>query len=202
MHDSTAQQKILLAAKNRFSHYGFKKTSMVEIAGDCQMSAANIYRHFKGKDDILATLVNQILKEFEAELSELSSTSFTDSSKKLHSFFQTALLQTYNHATKQPQMKEMVDYICKERSDIVKTNRAAKQSLIQTILAEGVAAGEFQINRLEETAETFRAATIMFHTPLFIDLYPLSELQTSCRNVVETLLTAIRTTKKESKCKQ
>jgi len=202
MSEPTPKERILLAAKNRFYHYGFKKTSMVEIAGDCRMSAANIYRHFKGKDDILGTLAREHLGEFETELTALCAANFADSSKKLHAFFQTALLQTHKYATKQPKMKEMVDYICQERTDLVNANRIAKQNLIQTIIAEGNAAGEFTINDLEKTAETFRAATVMFHTPIFIDLYPLLELQTSCRHVVDTLLCAIRAPKKERKCKK
>jgi AcrR family transcriptional regulator len=37
------------AARARFQRYGYAKTSMQEIAADCGMSAANLYRYYDGK---------------------------------------------------------------------------------------------------------------------------------------------------------
>ena len=48
------RQKILVAAQERFERYGFNKTTMNEIAKDCEMSAANIYRFFKNKGELIA----------------------------------------------------------------------------------------------------------------------------------------------------
>ncbi len=45
----TPREKIMEAAMARFSYYGFGKTTMAEIAKDCGMSAANIYRFFENK---------------------------------------------------------------------------------------------------------------------------------------------------------
>ena len=44
--------RILAAAYARFQRFGFGKTTMAEIAGDCGMSAANLYRYFENKEDI------------------------------------------------------------------------------------------------------------------------------------------------------
>ena len=45
---------IIDAAIRRFSEYGYNKTTMAEIAEDAAMSAANLYRYFKNKQDIAA----------------------------------------------------------------------------------------------------------------------------------------------------
>ncbi len=191
---SIARDKILHAAKNRFGHYGFKKTSMAEIARDCEMSAANIYRHFTGKKAILAVLATNILTEEEKQLEELCRQTFDSASQKLHAFFMEALVQTYCYATDNPRMKEMVDYICQERIDLVTAHREAKTKLIAVILQEGVNRREFTINDIEKTATTFKSATVLFHTPFFFDSYSLEELKTACFDVVELLLTAITST--------
>ena len=39
-------EQIIAAAEKRFFYYGFGKTTMAEIASDCDMSPANIYRFF------------------------------------------------------------------------------------------------------------------------------------------------------------
>lgn len=191
MSDSTIRDKILQASKKRFGHYGFNKTSMTEIAKDCDMSAANIYRHFNGKNDILATLAIHIFRQQEADLTRLCETNFKDSSSKLHAFFQKALSLTHQHVTVQPKMKEMVDFICQERIDLVTPHKEAKEKLIHTILQEGVDNGEFIISNIEKTAKAFKIATMMFHTPLFMDFCKLPELESSCTSVVNILLAAI-----------
>jgi AcrR family transcriptional regulator len=43
------RREIVVAARSRFQRYGYAKTSMQEIAADCGMSAANLYRYYDGK---------------------------------------------------------------------------------------------------------------------------------------------------------
>jgi AcrR family transcriptional regulator len=43
------RREIVAAARSRFQHYGYAKTSMQEIAADCGTSAANLYRYYDGK---------------------------------------------------------------------------------------------------------------------------------------------------------
>ena len=40
------KNRIIEEAEKHFRQYGFKKSRMAEIAKDCQMSAANLYRYF------------------------------------------------------------------------------------------------------------------------------------------------------------
>ena len=48
------RELILQAAEKRFRKYGYNKTTMAEIADDTGMSAANIYRYFENKQEIIA----------------------------------------------------------------------------------------------------------------------------------------------------
>lgn len=45
-------ENILHAARERSTMYSFNKTTMAEIAKDCDMSAANLYRFYENKLDI------------------------------------------------------------------------------------------------------------------------------------------------------
>ncbi|GAV21360.1 bacterial regulatory proteins, TetR family [Mariprofundus micogutta] len=42
--NQSEKERIVAAARQRFSHYGYGKTTMAEIASDCQMSVGNLYR--------------------------------------------------------------------------------------------------------------------------------------------------------------
>lgn len=55
--------KILDKSKIRFSYFGFKKTTLDEIAQDCCISKKTIYKYFKDKEDLFTSLViNETLK--------------------------------------------------------------------------------------------------------------------------------------------
>ncbi|MEO6876195.1 MAG: TetR/AcrR family transcriptional regulator [Opitutaceae bacterium] len=62
--DFQTRIEIVSAARSRFRRFGYAKTAMQEIAEDCGMSAANIYRHYENKQAIAAVVV-------EADLARL-----------------------------------------------------------------------------------------------------------------------------------
>ncbi|HBJ91246.1 MAG TPA: TetR/AcrR family transcriptional regulator, partial [Hyphomonadaceae bacterium] len=69
------REQILRAAMTRILHYGYAKTTMAEIAKDCDMSAGNIYRFFKSKLDIAEAIVrgfNQAFYQLFAEIARRS----------------------------------------------------------------------------------------------------------------------------------
>ena len=187
----STHDQILLAAKSRFGHYGFNKTTMVEIANDCDMSAANIYRHFNGKNDIIAALATELLRSQEDELSIIVSSRYPSSSAKLHAFFQKALISTQTYVTEQSKIKEMVDFICKERFDLVQAHSQIIVDLIGSILKEGKLNSEFSIEDIQKTATSFKEATVMFHTPLFMEMYCTEDLQASCENIINLLISGV-----------
>ena len=47
------RQRILEAARKRFRYYGFRKTTMLEIARDADIAVGTLYLYFKDKDDLL-----------------------------------------------------------------------------------------------------------------------------------------------------
>jgi AcrR family transcriptional regulator len=55
--ESVQKDLILKVAQGLFAHYGFKKTSMDEIACGVHISKATIYTHFSGKEAVFAAVV-------------------------------------------------------------------------------------------------------------------------------------------------
>ncbi len=193
MSNLTTHENILEAARVRFGHYGFNKTTMAEIAKDCGMSAANIYRYFNGKNDIIAALATNVLRHQETKLAEIVSRQSFSYAKKLRDFFIESLVITRQYATEQPKMKEMVDFICLERFDIVQLHKKNKREFIENILLEGSLSGEFVIANTDmvSIAKAILDSTVMFHTPLFMDMYSSEDLKSSCDRVLKLILAAI-----------
>jgi AcrR family transcriptional regulator len=51
------RRKIIVSAGQIFSHYGFRKTTMDEIASALKMGKSSIYYYFKSKEDIFNAVV-------------------------------------------------------------------------------------------------------------------------------------------------
>ena len=63
-------KKIIAAAKQEFLNYGYFDASMRRIAAACGMSASGLYKHFEGKEDMFAALVDPAIEGFKELYSE------------------------------------------------------------------------------------------------------------------------------------
>ncbi len=59
---SENHEKIIAAAYEEFMKYGFADASMRRIASACGMSASGLYKHFAGKEEMFAALVEPAYK--------------------------------------------------------------------------------------------------------------------------------------------
>ena len=58
------KEKILEAAHHRFSHYGYSKTTMNEIAGDIAMSKALLYYYFPDKSELYVAVMRKLANDY------------------------------------------------------------------------------------------------------------------------------------------
>lgn len=65
MDNRSTKQKILDAALDLFSTQGFDATSVSQIADEVGIRKASIYSHFSSKQEILDSLIQEIIKEYE-----------------------------------------------------------------------------------------------------------------------------------------
>lgn len=57
------RRQILEAAGRLFYRYGFRRTSLDDIARECRISKKTIYRHFEGKDELVRTVLFELVSE-------------------------------------------------------------------------------------------------------------------------------------------
>jgi len=184
--------QILEAAQQRFSTYGYGKTTMAEIAKDCNMSAANLYRFFENKHDIGANLSCECLENQLNTLNQIVDQNTHSASARLNEFVLTLLRSIHKQWSDNPHMNELVNSICLERREIVEQHIQKKQELIATLIKEGNRLGEFAVSDPEQTAEAVFASFTLFNVPLMMPLYPLSELERMAREVVQLILTGLK----------
>ena len=192
MKSNEIQQQILKAAERRFNVYGYQKTTMAEVAGDCAMSAANLYRYFDNKLAIGAALATQCLAENESLLAELVYDDNLSSSEKLTAFTMKKLHYTYDYFESAPKLAELVEVMTTQRSDMIENHRHHKLLLLEKLLVNGQQSGEFVFGDLMETKDAVHSATLLFYFPLTMSLFSLAVLEQKATRVCQLLLRGLK----------
>lgn len=184
-------QRILEAAGERFQQFGFNKTTMAEIAADCNMSAANLYRYFENKLAIGAALACNCLDEGLDKLKKVVADRELDPKEKIRQYILTTLDHTHTQWSEMPRLNEMVTAICHERLDIVDQHVSNKQALLITLLKEGNQKGVFDVADPEMTAEAILTSTTLFGMPLLMPLFSREAFERKAKNLAELLLNGL-----------
>ncbi|PIQ98037.1 MAG: hypothetical protein COV67_01050, partial [Nitrospinae bacterium CG11_big_fil_rev_8_21_14_0_20_56_8] len=180
------KSQIRVRAFDRFGRYGFGKTTMVEIARDCEMSAGNLYRYFAGKKEIGAACAEHCMGQKLDILRDVvrKSAPGEGAGDKLRGFVLETLRHLHQMISGQPLIHELVNYISAERWDIVARYLEKERALIAEIMAEGNRTGEFAVHDVVDAARFFQAGTIKFLSPHFMNRFSLEELEFEAGGVV------------------
>jgi AcrR family transcriptional regulator len=166
---ASVRDRIREAADARFRRHGFAKTTMAEIAADCGMSAANLYRYFESKSDLGAAIAERCLTEQAGKLRAVVGADGATAAEKLETFVVEAFDHTYEQIADEPMMAELVQFIARERKDLIREHKMGTlAALVAEILEEGNRTGELDVDDVPATARTVLAATFAFHAPFLI----------------------------------
>ncbi|MDH5761418.1 MAG: TetR/AcrR family transcriptional regulator [Nitrospinota bacterium] len=193
--DPTAEEiksLILEKAIDRFVRYGFGKTTMVEIAKDCGMSAGNLYRYFESKFDIGVGVAQQYISQAEQILRDVLQRPGLSPIQRLEAFVLEKLKFMHSHIVEQPNVQDLVNYILDERWDLVERHRDVQNSLMSEILSEGNRSGEFKVADVDHTANTIYAMTTKFRLPHFIKNITIEELELEAKSVVDLMIQGLK----------
>ena len=183
---------ILDKAFLRFGRYGFGKTTMVEIAKDCKMSSGNLYRYFKSKKDICADCGSRVLQQRLELIQKTINNKKLSPDEKLKTSVLEVLNYMHYHFSKQPALMELVDFISRERWDIVQEYMEQEKLLISEILFQGKSSGDFIISDVLETSIWVQAALTKFFSPRYMEAFKLAELRREAEGVVNTLIRGLK----------
>ena len=186
------KHNILDKAFARFGHFGFGKTTMAEIAKDCEMSAGNLYRYFENKKEIGAGCAKRCMQQKLELVREIVRNHRIKPEKKLQAFALEVLEYMHHQFSDQPAVMELVDFISRERWDIVLQYMEQERSLLSEILSEGNRSGDFNIPDVLGTAKWIQAALIKFIAPRFMDAFTLEELRNEAIGVTAILTKGLK----------
>ena len=186
------RERIMQAARKRFSRYGYAKTTMAELAGDCGMSPGNLYRFFPGKLDIAEAIAREEELDRLAQLRAIAEAPERSARQRLFDFFFSELHSTFWKFEEDPEGIEIARILASNRPAIGDARIAAERKLIAHILREGNTCGEFAVADAETTSEMVHSATLKFRFPQRWTRAPLDVLERELEGVLQLLLDGLR----------
>ncbi len=185
------RQAILDAATQRFTQYGYNKTTMAEIAQDCDMSAANLYRYFTNKLDLAAHLACHCLGVKSAQTQEIVRQHNRPANERLRDVVFQILHYTHGQWSGNPRMNELVNAICDARMDIIAEHKNAEHLLFVELLEDGIKRNEFDLADVHDTANAIATATTAFSLPLVMPMHSIEVFEQKAESLVRLILNGL-----------
>ena len=157
--DTPKSQQILDAALAVFCRYGYRKTSMLDIAQAAGMSRAALYLHFRNKEDVFRAGSERahatVLAQVAAALAD-PGTGFTRIETALLAFQQGLMADISASAHGQ----ELFDANMILAADITLSARASLAASLAGALDQAEAAGDIALRRVDATAAQVAALLV------------------------------------------
>ena len=171
------RENIISAARERFRHYGYPKTTIAEVAGDCTMSAGNIYRFFKGKIDIAVEIAQRESLRSVEVVEAVMECPYRTSRQRLEEIVFADLRYTFHLLENRPKVLELAQIVVRERPQFQIESFRRERRAFQRILREGQASGEFTIDNLPQTTIAVQSATLKYRYAQLFTNQTLDEME-------------------------
>lgn len=181
----TERERIEAAAIRRFSHYGFGKTTMAEIAADCEMSVGNLYRFYKNKEEIAVQGARRCMSD-KAVLSEQAAASGDSAMQSLRQYCIARLRFLHQFVSETPHMFELVELIAGKHQELLLHFEERAVESMRAMILSGVERGELRHCDAAIVARDIYNATTKYNMPLYMHA-PLPELEAELNSLIDLI---------------
>ncbi|MBW8321543.1 MAG: TetR family transcriptional regulator [Rhizobium sp.] len=184
-------RRILDSAERLFRHYGYSKTTVADIARDLGMSPANIYRFFESKNEILQALCSRMLgtgHELALQIAALP----LSAEERLRRYVETEHRLTVETMMDAQKVHEMVVVAIEQNWDVIDRHIDRLTDVVQKIIEDGIAAGEFPRQDARVAARCFGASIALLSHPQLVAQCLCKENRASPQELTDFAIRALK----------
>jgi AcrR family transcriptional regulator len=185
--------RIMDTAEALFRRMGFAKTAVADIASDLRMSPANVYRFFPSKNAIVEAICQRCLSELDSKAWAVARARGSASDRMEKLFVEVMNYHLENLITEK-RVHDMVLVAMENNWDAIEAHIEVIRGIIEFIVRDGIASGEFESVEPRETSLLIKRAMVAFCHPQMIAECLAEEeanLEAEARKQVRFLLRAI-----------
>lgn len=164
---AATRQRILEVAEGLFRSIGYQKTAVADIARDCGMSPANVYRFFPSKSAINEAIAARLLEGVTGDLEAIADGPGA-AADRLRAMLRTLHARHLALFFSQKRMHDMVSAAMSEHWGVIATFIARIEAALGRVLADGARRGEFAPIDPAEGARMLKQATLCWTHPILI----------------------------------
>lgn len=190
------RERVLDEAGKLFLRYGFRRTTMEEIAALVGMSKAALYLHFRNKEDIFGQFCTREARHVLGLLRQIQADSLPPN-EKLSALLLTAVTQVWDFCHQAPHAPEVwAESMMAVHENVAPARRQAEQ-IIAEVIAEGQADGTFcgSIDAAK-IAPLVRLAFAGFNVP-YLEIQTREQLLEQAPQLVAILIRGLRAAEKD-----
>lgn len=161
------RSQILATAETLFRSYGYAKTTVADIARECGMSPANVYRFFESKAAVNEAITEVLLAEVESRAAAIAAEQrpVADRLRKMllemHGF-------TLERFLKESRVHELCAKAMQEQWGVIEAHIQRCRAITRSLIEEGMKNGEFAKRDLDATARAVSNAMMTFFHPQLV----------------------------------
>jgi len=179
------KHRILAAAEERLWHYGFRKTTIDEIAADAGVGKGTVYLYFDSKEDIALAIMGQFKMASIERLETIARNSELTPIEKLTRMLMTPILASHDICGQSLGAQEMIVALRPHFKSRLKPFMEQEIALIAEVIEQGI---EERVFAVEDTMKYMLYAFL----PHYAIIEDRDELCVELERAVEIIVRGIR----------
>jgi AcrR family transcriptional regulator len=165
--ETDTRERILVVAERLFRQIGYQKTTVADIAKELRMSPANVYRFFDSKKSIHEGVARGLMGEVEIEAQRIARAE-GPAAARMREMMKTIHRMNSERYVGDSKLHEMVEIAMEESWEVCVAHMELITQTIGSVIAQGVATGEFEVADLQTAALCACTAMMRFFHPQMI----------------------------------
>lgn len=165
--ETDTRERILVVAERLFREIGYQKTTVADIAKVLRMSPANVYRFFDSKKAIHEGVARALMGEVE-EAARAIAGQPGPAAQRLRELMTSIHRMSSERYVGDSKLHEMVEIAMEESWDVCVAHMERITETIGSVIAQGVASGEFEVPDIPLAAMCACTGMMRFFHPQMI----------------------------------
>jgi AcrR family transcriptional regulator len=175
--DHEMRGQIVHAANEHFRLYGYRKTSVADLAKAIGVSSAYVYRFFDSKQAIGEAICAEVLGKIGTELAEIAAREGS-AAQRLRSYMHAAMALSYELFVNERRLQEVVVEAVQQNWCPAHGHWNSMRQTAQRIVEGGRLVGEFERKTpIDEVSHAISDALLSFTHPVLIEHRSREELE-------------------------
>lgn len=184
------RNSIVTIASDIFARFGFKKTTVDDIAQGLRKGKSSIYYYFKSKEEIFQAVVDREADQLRLKVNEILDKPI-GSIEKIRGYMKTRMAAVKQMANSYAVIKDN-DFSNLDLAERVRKNYDNEEmGIIKRLLQEGVSNGTFKIKDIELSSIAILTAMKGLEVPMLVSSPMMDNLETIIDDLLDILFYGI-----------